>query len=492
MQSFRCHQGFSAPGVLSALLALSTGGGCASQRANTTAQNADPYATAIQELSGPPASEDSPPILIRGATVMTAAGQIFAPGTLLMRHGRIAQVGQGEIVADPDMRVVEAAGQYVTPGIIDAHSHIGVFPWPDAKGNEDGNESIKPITADLWAEHSFWPQDPGLTRALAAGVTTINVLPGSANLVGGRSFVAKLVPRTGARMMRFPGAPYGIKMACGENPKRTYGMVREVQPKTRMAEAAALRAAFLEAREYRQRWKRFDKAVSEWRKDHPAEDPFTSSEGLEVPNYDLNLETLAKVLDGTILVQMHCYRADDMHVMLDIAEELGFKIRAFHHALEGYKLRDRLVKEGVAAATWADWWGFKMEAYDGVPQNAALLSQAGVRTVIHSDSAEEVRHLNQEAAKAMTAGKKMGIVVGENEVLRWITANPAWVLGVDHEVGTLEIGKMADVVVWDHHPFSVYARPSHVFVDGYEVFAREKGAVPGDFELGAVPGERTP
>jgi imidazolonepropionase-like amidohydrolase len=183
-------------------------------------------------------------------------------------------------------------------------------------------------------------------------------------------------------------------------------------------------------------------------------------------------------------VHNHCYRADEMAIMLDLARQYRFKIRSFHHALEAYKIRDRLAAEDVATSTWADWWGFKMESYDGIPQNAALLAQAGARAIIHSDSESETRHLNQEAAKAMAAGRRAGVVLDDNEVLRWITANPAWALGVDDVTGTLTEGKMADVVIWDHHPFSVYARPSKVFIDGELVFSRGEVRQTTDFEIG--------
>ncbi|RMG14282.1 MAG: amidohydrolase, partial [Deltaproteobacteria bacterium] len=362
---------------------------------------------------------------------------------------------------------------------IDTHSHIGVYPIPWADAHSDGNEMTSPNRADVWAEHAFWPQDPSIWRAVAGGVTTIQVLPGSANLIGGRSFVAKLKPGVSAREMRFPGAPQGLKIACGENPKRVYGTQGRA-PMTRMGNTAGFRAAFQKAQEYRRRWKKYERDLAAWEKKKPHQ-----TDPPDPPARDLKLETLAKVLDGEILVHNHCYRADDMSKQLDLAREFGFRIRSFHHGLEAYKIRHRLAEEGVAVSTWADWWGFKMEAFDGVPQNLAMLSAAGVRAIVHSDSASDIRRLNQEAAKGMTAGRKVGIEVSEDEALKWITLNPAWALGIEKETGSIEPGKMADLVLWDRTPFSVYAQPLKVWIDGELVFDRARDLKHiSDFELG--------
>ncbi len=425
----------------------------------------------------------APAVLIRGATVMTAAGKIFAPGFILMRGGHIEALGEGQGPDPQDARVIEAAGQFVTPGIIDTHSHMGVYPMPFMDGLEDGNEMTSPTTPEVWAEHAFWPQDPSLWRAVAGGVTTIQVLPGSANLIGGRSFVAKLRPAQSARAMRFVGAPQGLKMACGENPKRVYG--EKGGPMTRMGNVAGYRLAFQKAREYKRSLEHYQRDLAVWKQKNASADGGEEPEDPpEPPARDFGLETLVGVLDGDILVHVHCYRADEMHLMLDLASEFGFHIRSFHHALEAYKLRDRLAHEGTAVSTWADWWGFKMEALDGVPENAALVAAAGGRAIIHSDSETEVRHLNQEAAKALAAGRQLGLDLSDDDALRWITANPAWALGVQAQTGTLEVGKMADVVLWDKHPFSVYARTVAVFIDGEPVYERKDGPRLSDFELG--------
>ena len=413
----------------------------------------------------------NPPVLIRNATIMTAAGQEIQGGSILFRDGKIVSVGTGAQVQPPaDAVVVDGTGKWVTPGVIDVHSHLGVYAAPGTFAESDGNEATQPVTAEVWAEHSFWPQDPQIPLAIAGGVTTIQALPGSANLIGGRSAVLKLVPSRTVQGMKFPNAPYGLKMACGENPKRVYG--QRGGPSTRMGNMAGYRNAFIAAQSYRQKW-------DKWNKDHQG-DP---------PERNLRNETLAEVLRGNIYVQNHCYRADEMMQMLDLGHEFGFKIRAFHHAVEAYKIADVLAREGTASAVWADWWGFKEEAMDGIHENAALLQQAGARADIHSDDPGGIQRLNQEAAKAMYYGRRAGIPVTRDQALRWFTANAAWVLGIDSVVGTLEAGKMADVVLWSADPLSVYAKAVQVYNDGWLVYDRNDPAHQPrtDFTLGREP-----
>jgi imidazolonepropionase-like amidohydrolase len=410
----------------------------------------------------------NPPVLIRNATVMTAAGEQISGGSILFRDGRIVAVGTS-VDAPADAVVVDGTGKFVTPGIIDDHSHLGVYAAPGTWAESDGNEATNPVTAEVWAEHSFWPQDPQIPLAIAGGITTIQALPGSANLIGGRSAVLKLIPARTVQEMKFPGARYGLKMACGENPKRVY---RSRGPSTRMGNMAGYRAAFIRAEAYRQRW-------DKWNQTHQG-DP---------PQRDLQLESLAEVLRGHMFVQNHCYRADEMAQMLDLGREFGFTIRSFHHAVEAYKVADLLAQAGTSASVWADWWGFKEEAMDGIPENAALLQQAGARVIIHSDDASGIQRLNQEAAKAMDAGIREGIPVTREQAIRWITINPAWALGIDSLVGTLEPGKMADVVLWSGDPFSVYTKALQVYNDGWLVYDRNDPAHQPrtDFELGQVP-----
>nr|BDT31816.1 amidohydrolase family protein [Myxococcus sp. MH1] len=416
-------------------------------------------------------------VVVRHATVLPASGPAIEDGAVAWVDGKLTAVGRNaEVTSPPGAEEVDGTGLYVTPGIIDAHSHLGVYASPDSFSNSDGNEATAPVTAEVSAEHSFWPQDPGLRRAAAGGVTSLLVLPGSANLIGGRGFPVKLHFGRSAAEVRFPGAKDSLKMACGENPRRVYGAGRNMAPATRMANVAGYRQAFAQARDYmakRDEWtKKKEKSLDE--------------AGPE-PMRDLKLETLAEVLRGNILVQNHCYRADEMEVMLQVAQEAGYTIRAFHHALEAYKVRDSLAAKGVAVATWADWWGFKLEAWDGIPENAGLLSQAGGKAVIHSDSAYGIQRLNQEAGKAMWRARESGIPIPEDEALRWVTLNAAWVMGVEGVTGSLEPGKMADVVLWKGHPLSVYARAQKVWADGVVTFDAGSGAVEAsDFEVGEM------
>lgn len=440
------------------------------------------------------ADPGTPPVVIRGARVMTAAGQTFDPGTVVIDKGVLRYVGAADGAPEvANAVVIDGNGKTVTPGIIDAHSHIGVYAVPNAKAHGDGNEMVAPTTPYARAEYGYWPEDPQIARALAGGVTTALILPGSANLIGGRGFTVTMRPARTAREAAFPGAPSTVKMACGENPKRIYG--DKGGPQTRMAEYAAFRTAFLEAQAYAAKFNAYAKARQMWnekrmraaelegkRKDHKRVIPGETAP--ELPPYDLRLETLAGVLRGDVLVQIHCYRADDMANLIEVADEMGFKIRSFHHALEAYKIRDLLVAKGIAVNTWADWWGFKMEAYDGIPENAALVTEQGGRVSIHSDSAIGIQRLNQEAGKARTSGEHAGIKISDDTALRWLTANPAWVLGIDSVTGTLEAGKRADVVVWNNSPFSVYARADFVIIGGQVAFDRAKGMAPADFELG--------
>ena len=302
------------------------------------------------------------------------------------------------------------------------------------------------------------------------------VLPGSANLIGGRGVTLKNVPANSYQAMKFPGAPHSLKMACGENPKRVYGGKGRA-PSTRMGNVAGYRAAWIEARDYLEQ--QADGGTKKKGRNGDDED--------SPPKRDLRLETLAGVLEGEILVHMHCYRADEMMIILDMAQEFGYRVTAFHHGVEAYKIADELAANGVCGALWADWWGFKAEAYDGIQENIALVDRPeGGCAIVHSDSAEGIQRLNQEAAKAMTSGNRAGLDIPPERAIRWITANPAQAMGILDETGTLEPGKMADVVIWNGNPFSVYALADQVFVDGALLYDRNDPALQpvSDFELG--------
>ena len=418
----------------------------------------------------------SKPTLIIHATILTGTGERLDDASLLLSNGKIAFVGKGEVPADAT--TIDAAGRWVTPGLIDVHSHLGVYPSPGVKAHSDGNEMTNPTTANVWAEHSIWPQDPGFSRALAGGITALQVLPGSGNLIGGRGVTLKNVYSNSYQGMKFPGAPYGLKMACGENPKRVYGE-RKQMPSTRMGNMAVYRAQWIEAQKYID-----DQAAYEQKQ-------AANKDDAKPPTRDLRLETLAGVLKGEIIVHMHCYRADEMMTILDMADEFHYRVGTFHHGVEAYKIADTLAEKGVCGALWADWWGFKMEAYDGIQENIAIVDRPrGSCAVVHSDDAEGIQRLNQEAAKAMGSGNRAGMNIAPEHAIAWITSNAAKSLGIDKVTGSLETGKMADVVLWNGNPFSVYAKADQVYVDGALLYDRENPALQpeSDFELGQLQG----
>ena len=398
--------------------------------------------------------------LITNAHILTGNGGEIESGSILIENGKITAIGEAVDGGGSDVLTIDAGGKYVTPGIIDVHSHLGNYPSPAVNAHGDGNEVTSPITSEVWAEHGVWPQDPGFDEALAGGVTTLHILPGSANLFGGRGITLRNVPSRTVQGMKFPDAPYTLKMACGENPKRVYG--DKGGPDSRMGNVAGYRKNWIKAQDYK---KKLDKG--------------------EDVSRDLQLETLAGVLSGEILVQMHCYRADEMVQILDIAKEFDYKVTTFHHAIEAYKIGDVLAETGTCAAMWADWGGFKMEAYDNIRENIPFVHAQGACAMIHSDSQDGVQRLNQEVAKAWSDGNKAGLDISKAEAFQWLTANPAKALGIDDQTGTLEAGKRADVVIWSADPFSTYARPEKVFVDGALMIDTDTGLKPkSDFRLG--------
>jgi len=439
------------------------------------------------------------PIVIEHATVMTAAGVTYEDGTVVLDGGAITYVGRDAPDPPAGAMVIDGTGLYVTPGIIDAHSHLGVYPSPSAAAHGDGNEATSPITAQIRVVDAYWPEDPQIPRALAGGVTTALILPGSANLIGGHGYTVQMKTAATAEEVRFPGAPDSIKMACGENPKRVYA--DKGGPSTRMGEYAVLRAAFAEAAAYSAKLRGYERSRALWlrKRERAAELDAARKPGVkqidvvgapEPVARDLKLETLAAILRGEILVQIHCYKSSDIARMVELADEFGFAIRSFHHALEAYKVRDLLVAHDIAINTWADWYGFKMESFDGIPENAGLFAESGGRATIHSDSAIGIQRLNQEAGKARAAARDAGIDITEDAALRWITANPAWVLGIDDVTGTLEVGKRADVTVWSGDPFSVYTQAQLVVIAGEVAYDRAQGRARTDYELGNSAGDR--
>jgi imidazolonepropionase-like amidohydrolase len=435
----------------------------------STSFDRDPFESNYKPL----ASERT---LIKSVNLYDGLGNEFSNFDVLFDNGIIEEIGKD--IVDGNATIIDAKGKWLTPGIIDIHSHMGVYPAPGVRTSSDGNEATSPITAEVWAEHSVWTQDPQFSLALKGGVTAFHVLPGSANLMGGRGATFKNIPRNTIHDMKFPGAPHSLKMACGENPKRVYGN-RGSAPSTRMGNMAGYRKAWINATDYQRRKNEYTSKSDE------------AKELIDPPKRNLELDTLAGVLDGEILVQNHCYRADEMAMMIEMSKEFDYKITAFHHAVEAYKIADLLADEGICGALWADWWGFKHEAYDMVPANIAIVDQArGGKgcAIVHSDDEVGIQHLNQEAAKALSAGLRAGYEISKARAIKWITSNPAKAAGILDQTGTIEIGKDADLVIWSKNPFSVYALAEYVFIDGAEAFVRgEKQTQPvTDFDLGII------
>lgn len=384
-------------------------------------------------------------VVIRNATVMTATGSTIPGGSVYVKDGKIIAVGK-TVDAPASATVIDGTGKYLTPGIIDSHGHIAL--------DDDVNEATSPVVPHMMMADAFDYDDKAIYRALAGGVTTSMLLHGSANMIGGQAIVIKHKYGMGREQMLFPGAPRSIKFASGENPKRVYGG-RQQMPATRMGNFAVQRQALAEAQDYMRDWDEYEEKVKK-------NDPLAKR-----PKRDLKLEALADVLRGKLMVQIHCYRADEFLTEMAMAREFGYKVRAFHHALEAYKVAEQMAAEGVAIATFADWWGFKHEAWDAIPWNAVIAMRKGVRVAIKSDSEDFVRRLNQEAAKTIRYGGAT-----EDEALRMITINPAWIVGVDNRVGSIEVGKDADLVLWDGQPLSVYGKVDKVWIDGDVYFDR--------------------
>jgi imidazolonepropionase-like amidohydrolase len=391
-------------------------------------------------------------ILIKNATLLTITHGNIEHGSILIRDGKIAEVGT-ELKAPDGATVIDANGQYVMPGIIDCHSHIAI----DGGVNE-GSISVSSMAniADV-----LNPDDLSIYDDLAGGVTVANVLHGSANPIGGQTVVIKLRWGKLASQLPFEGALPGIKFALGENPKRSNFTpppgVEPRYPATRLGVEETIRAAFIEAREYKREWDDYKQKKA------------AGNQNLIPPRRDEKLEPLVEVLEGKRYVHSHCYRADEILMLIRVANEFGFKVRTFQHVLEGYKIADEIAASGAGGSTFSDWWAYKMEAFDAIPYNAALMTDRGVVVSINSDDAEEARHLNQEAAKSMKYGG-----LSANDALKLITLNPAIQLGIDNRVGSIEVGKDADLAIFNHDPLSVYAVAQKTLIDGKVYFDRQR------------------
>jgi len=392
-------------------------------------------------------------VAIKGATILTVTRGTIQNGTIVLRAGKIASVGGANVSIPAGADVVDGAGTFVSPGIIDCHSHIA------ADSINEGGTTVSSMTgiADV-----FDPTDVDIYRELAGGLTTANVLHGSANPIGGKNYVIKLrwgKPR--AEDFAFEGAMPGIKFALGENPKRRGGGAgaptgnQPRYPGTRMGVEYVIRDAFNRAKIYQKEWQDYDRRRK-------------AGENVVAPRRDLQLEPLVEILEGKRLVHAHSYRADEILMLLRVADEFGFKIATLQHVLEGYKVAKEIAAHGAGASTFADWWGYKIEAIDAIPYNAALMTRKGVVASINSDDAELSRHLNTEAAKSIKWG---GLT--EDEALALVTINPAKQLRVDSRAGSLEVGKDADVVVWNHHPLSNYAIVDRAYIDGQKYYDRQ-------------------
>ncbi|MBB1287647.1 amidohydrolase [Pseudoalteromonas sp. SR43-6] len=426
--------------------------------------NKNPYPSTYQPIS-------TSSTLITNATVLTGTGERLDEADVLLVDGKVQQVGK-DLTATADI-TIDAQGKWVTPGIIDVHSHLGAYPSPSVESHQDGNEMTSPNTAEVWVEHSVWPQDPGFNRAREGGITSLQILPGSANLFGGRGVTLKNVPAHTMQGMKFPEAPYGLKMACGENPKRVYGR-QGVLPSTRMGNMAGYRMAWAEAAEYKRAWDKYDA-------------DYEAGLNPEAPVRDIKHDTLRGVLEGEVRIHNHCYKAEEMAMMIDLSKEFGYHAGTFHHGVEAYKIADLLAQNGSCAALWPDWWGFKMEAYDMVQENVAIVDAVkNSCAVVHSDSDTTIQRLNQEAGKVMYRANENGFDISEQHAIKWITSNAAKSLGIDDKTGSLEAGKQGDVVIWNQSPFSVYAKAEQVFVDGAKVYDRNDSAyqATSDFMLG--------
>lgn len=394
-------------------------------------------------------------LLLKNANIITVTGKDIEGGDILIKNGKISALGKN-IQAPKDAKIVDLNGKWVIPGIIDSHSHIAV---------EGGvNETGYLITAEVDVEDVINPEDISIFYALTGGVTTIHTMHGSANPIGGKGIVLKLKWGKNARDMIFKGAPKTIKWALGENPKQSNltGMESPRYPTSRMGVEESIRRIFEEAKDYMKKWDEFNKKYEEWKKKKKGIEPIP-------PRKDFRLETIADVLRGKLWIRCHAYQAQEMLSIMKLCKEYGVKLVCFEHGLEGYKITKELVQYNVAVSTFADFWAYKWEAFHTMPYSAAMMAKDGVLVAMSSDDSERMRRLFSEAAKAVRFGG-----ISELEALKMITLNPAKILGVDKWVGTIEIGKDADLAVFNRHPLDPYTICEMTIIEGEIYFDREK------------------
>ena len=386
-------------------------------------------------------------LLIKNATVLTVTKGNLESSDVLVQNGIITQIGKN-LTAPAGVSTLDATGKYLMPGIIDAHSHVGL---------DVVNEGSAPITSEIRMKDVVNPTEIGIYRALAGGVTVSHAMHGSANVVGGQN--ATLKHRWGSMDpadVIMQDAPRTIKFALGENPTRVHGRGNGIQPRSRMGVEAVIRNGFNEAIQYKKAWETYQLAKNQKGNTTPP------------PAYSERLQTLADILDGKIIIHCHSYRADEIYMVINVAKDFNIKKLVFQHTNEGFKVAPEIAEYTMGASVFADWWGYKMEVYYSTAFNAAILQKNGAITSINSDSAELIRHLYHEAAKTQRYG---GLT--DEEALAMITINPAKQLGIEDKVGSIEIGKQADLVIFEGHPLSAYAVPQMTFVDGVKYFDRK-------------------
>jgi imidazolonepropionase-like amidohydrolase len=384
-------------------------------------------------------------IALRGGTVLTITQGVIENGTVLIQNGKITAVGR-DVAIPPGVRVIDVAGRYVMPGVIDSHSHIGF-------SGDDINEMTDPVTPQIWMKEALDPWEDSILKTLSGGVTTVKTMHGSANVIGGVNVTIKLKYGSPVEEMIVPGVRQQLKLALGENPKRLYGQQKGVLPSTRMGSAHILRKAFTEAREYMERWARYEKNKAAGKKD------------LLPPKKDLLMETLKMVLEKKLAADCHVYRADEIVWVVNFAREFGIDIKQLSHCVDGYKVADVMARAGVSFGGWVDWWGFKEEAYDGCPYGFKIMYDAGTNIIINSDSDDEGRYLNLNAAKVLKYND-----IPEAEVLKMITLNPAKSLEMEGRAGSLEVGKDGDIAVFEKHPLDSTTKCLLTIIEGKVYF----------------------
>ena len=387
-------------------------------------------------------------VLIKNATVLTVTKGNLESSDVLVQNGIITQLGKN-LTAPAGVNTIDATGKYLMPGIIDAHSHVGL---------DVVNEGSAPITSEIRMKDVVNPTEIGIYRALAGGVTVSHAMHGSANVVGGQN--ATLKHRWGSMDpadVIMQDAPRTIKFALGENPTRVHGRGNGIQPRSRMGVEAVIRNGFNEAIQYKKAWEKYNLAKVQ------------KGNTTTPPAYSERLQTLADILDGKIIIHCHSYRADEIYMLINVIKDFNIKKVVFQHNNEGFKVAPEIAEYTMGASVFADWWAYKMEVYYSTAFNAAILQKNGALTSINSDSAELIRHLYHEAAKTQRYG---GLT--DEEALAMITINPAKQLGIEDKVGSIEVGKQADLVIFEGHPLSSYAVPQMTFVDGVKYFDIKK------------------